>query len=433
MDYQQTVDYLFARLPMYSRIGAAALRNNLDNINALCAFLGDPQRGFKSIHVAGTNGKGSVTHMLAAVFQSSGYKTGLYTSPHLHDFRERIRINGAWIEEDFVVDFVSRIAPMIDETDPSFFEISVAMAFEYFRQNAVDIAMIEVGLGGRLDSTNIILPELSVITNVDYDHMNLLGDTLNKIAAEKAGIIKQHIPVIVGETNPQTKPVFESIADRLQSPITFADNHFYVSEWTHKENVLAVTVVHPNDEHVDYRLDLTGYYQLKNLVTTLETIRQAEHKGWQLPREKISAGLSHVRKLTALHGRWETIHHDPLVVLDVAHNEAGMRELAAQVELTDHYNLHVVIGAVKDKAVEKILALLPKEAFYYYTRAQIPRALPENELAAIGASLGLKGTAYATVAEALQSALAHAGRKDMILVCGSVFTVAEVDLSLIHT
>ncbi|MEP6748041.1 MAG: folylpolyglutamate synthase/dihydrofolate synthase family protein [Bacteroidota bacterium] len=428
MNYQQTLDYLFTKLPMYSRIGAAAFKADLTNTIALCEALGNPQTKFKSIHIAGTNGKGSTSHMLAAVLQNAGYKTGLYTSPHLKDFRERIRIDGQMIEEAFVVDFVKRIKPLILSLEPSFFEITVAMAFDYFVQQRVDIAVIEVGLGGRLDSTNIITPELSVITNIGWDHMNMLGDTLEKIAFEKAGIIKTGVPVVVGETIPVTKPVFLEKAINQHAPIIFATDDLYTIEWQQQPHILQVTVVDKKkDAHTTYGLDLQGIYQTKNILTVLETIKQLQQKGWHIDEKHIRNGLLHTKKITGLHGRWDIIHTLPMVVLDVGHNEDGIKQIAEQIEVTDHENLHIIIGLVKDKEADKILALLPKLATYYFTKAQIPRALPEDQLAEAGKMMGLNGHFYTDINTALKEAMAHAKKQDLIVVCGSVFVVGEVE------
>ncbi|HSZ85422.1 MAG TPA: folylpolyglutamate synthase/dihydrofolate synthase family protein [Puia sp.] len=429
MTYQQTIDYLFERLPMYSRIGAAAYKEDMTNTIKLCEAIGNLHTKFKSVHIAGTNGKGSVSHMLSAIFQTAGYKTGLYTSPHLKDFRERITMNGEFISEDFIIDFVKRMLPLIDEIEPSFFEITVAMAFEYFAQQQVDIAIIEVGLGGRLDSTNIITPELSVITNISYDHVNLLGDTLQKIAFEKAGIIKNNIPVVIGEFNNETHDVFKKKAAEENAPLTFADKKRFVAEWKFekKELVAEVTSVHNNEKDY-YHLDLIGIYQIKNLVTVLEAVNILEKKGWNITEAILQKALRNVKKLTGLHGRWEIIHEHPTVVLDVAHNEGGIRQLTEQIEITDHEELHLIIGMVKDKDIEKILSLLPKHASYYFTKAQIPRALPEQQLAEMAAAIGLQGDHYPDVNTALRSAINVSGKKDLIVICGSVFVVGEVEL-----
>jgi dihydrofolate synthase/folylpolyglutamate synthase len=429
MNYPQTLDYLLSKLPMYSRIGAAAYRADLTNTLLLTESIGNPERRFRSVHIAGTNGKGSTSHMLAAIFQEAGYKTGLYTSPHLKDFRERIRINGKMIEEAAVCEFVDRIRPISETIDPSFFEVTVAMAFDYFARNHVDIAIVEVGLGGRLDSTNIITPDLSVITNISYDHMNLLGNTLPAIAGEKAGIIKHNIPVVLGEYQPETAAVFEQKAKNENAPLTFADQHRYVTDWKYGRHTLDVEVATtPVADEVDwYTLDLAGIYQTRNLLTVLEAVHMLRGRGWKLEPSVVHRALRQVKRLTGLHGRWEIIQEHPDIVLDVAHNEDGIRQLLRQIEVTDHEELHIVLGMVKDKAIDKILNLLPKQANYYFTRAPIPRAMPEADLAeAAAAAAGLKGLSYPTVAEALQAAKTRARPKDLIVVCGSVFVVAEV-------
>lgn len=429
MTYEETIHYLFNRLPMFSRIGAAAYKKDLTNTLELCNYIDNPQQHFKSVHIAGTNGKGSTSHMLAAILQTAGYNVGLYTSPHLHDFRERFRINGEMIDKDYVIDFTQRIQPAIDKIEPSFFEITVAMAFDYFALHKVDIAIIETGLGGRLDSTNIITPELSIITNIGMDHMNLLGDTPEEIAMEKAGIIKPGIPVIVGETWLKVRKVFEDIAKERQAPLVFADHLRYVADWNYEHHQLAVQVAHPADDaRTDYVLDLPGYYQTKNLVTVLEAIHQLKQQGWHIPEEAVHGGLKQVKKLTGLHGRWEVIRHNPAVILDVGHNEDGIRQIVSQIELTNHKHLHIIIGMVKDKEIDKALRQLPREATYYFTQAQIPRALPAGELAAKGAQYDLTGNTYAEVNAALQTALQRAQRDDLILVCGSVFLVGEVNV-----
>lgn len=429
MNYEQATNYLFTRLPMFSRIGAAAYKKDLTNTLRLCEYLGNPQTKFKSVHIAGTNGKGSTSHILAAVLQTAGYKTGLYTSPHLRDFRERFRVNGEMIDKDFVVEFVERIQPAIDEIEPSFFEITVAMAFAYFVREGVDIAVIETGLGGRLDSTNVIIPEVSVITNIGWDHTNLLGNTLNAIAYEKAGIIKADVPVVIGETADESKQVFEQVAAEKGAPLFFADTRRYVAEWKYEHHQLMLQVATTGtDVRNTYQLDLPGYYQTKNCITVLEVIYHLQKAGYKITEEHLQQALRQVKKLTGLHGRWEVIHTNPVVVLDVGHNEDGIKQIAAQIELSDYQHLHIVIGLVKDKEIEKVLTLLPKEATYYFTRAQIPRALPENELAARAHAVGLNGHAYSDVPTAVKEAMHRAEKKDMILVCGSVFVVGEVNL-----
>jgi len=427
MTYQQAIDYLMSTLPMFSRIGKAAYKTDLTNTIELCNFLNNPERSFKSVHIAGTNGKGSTSHMLASIFQSAGYKTALYTSPHLKDFRERIRINGEMIREEFVSEFVSHIQPIIEKIEPSFFETTVAMAFEYFRKEKVDIAIIETGLGGRLDSTNIIQPELSVITNIGWDHMNILGDSLQKIAKEKAGIIKKDIPVVIGEAEGEIKSVFIEKANELNAPIIFASENFHAIDWQYKHHQLVVEIgVGHSEDKKFYHLDLPGIYQTKNLVTTLAAIRELEKKGYVFFDSQIKNGLRNVKKQTGLHGRWEIIREQPAVILDVAHNADGIKQLLRQLELIEPKHLHIVIGVVRDKDLDQVLTLLPKYAQYYFTQAQIPRALPSDNLLEAAAKYDLKGESFPEVNAALKQALLKAAKDDLILVCGSVFVVGEV-------
>jgi len=429
MDYSQTIEYLLTRLPLFSRIGAAAYKADLNNIMKLSVLLDNPEKKFKSIHIAGTNGKGSTSHMLAAILQKAGYKTGLYTSPHLYDFRERIRINGQMIPELRVTGFTDRIKSFIDQIEPSFFEITVAMAFEWFAAEAVDIAVIETGLGGRLDSTNIIIPEVSVITNISYDHMDLLGDTLQKIAFEKAGIIKAGIPVVIGEEQPEVMEVFIKVAAENGSPLYFASKKRFPDEWKNEGRYLYVQLTEThNNFKKKFQLDLPGLYQLKNIVTVSEVISVLNQKGYNIPDEVMQQGLKQVKSLTGLHGRWDILHENPLVVIDVAHNEEGMKAISRQIENTSHEELHIIIGMVKDKEIEKILSQLPLIANYYFTRAQIPRALPETELAARAGKIGLKGKIFEHVKQALEAAVLNAGPKDLVLICGSVFLAGEVNI-----
>lgn len=432
MNYQQTIDYLFSCLPMFSRVGAAAYKADLSNTIKLCDALGNPETTFKSVHIAGTNGKGSTSHMLAAILQTAGYKTGLYTSPHLKDFRERIKINGEMVTQEFVIGFTENIKPLIEQLEPSFFEITAAMAFEYFRQQHVDIAIIETGLGGRLDSTNIISPELSVITNIGWDHMNLLGNSLEEIAFEKAGIIKENIPVVIGEILPETWTVFEKKAKEKNAPIFIAPQIRQTTDWKWEKNHLIVEVAEEHHtDHKVYQLDLPGIYQTKNLLTVLETCSQLQLKGWAIDGEIIHKGLKETKKITGLHGRWEIIHNAPTLVVDVAHNVEGMKQLIQQIEMTEHNDLHIIVGMVKDKEVEAVLKLLPKNAHYYFTKAQIPRALPETELEAKAKRMGLAGKSFSNIDFALLSAAKKAHKKDLIIVCGSVFLVGEVSLAAV--
>jgi dihydrofolate synthase/folylpolyglutamate synthase len=427
MNYPETVEYLFSRLPMFSRIGADAFKKDLTNTIRLCEAVDNPQKKIKSIHIAGTNGKGSTSHMLAAVLQNAGYKTGLYTSPHLKDFRERIKVNGVWCDERFVVDFTQRIRPLIEEIEPSFFEITVAMAFDYFAKQEVDIAVIEVGLGGRFDSTNIITPELSIITNIGWDHMNMLGDTLEKIAFEKAGIIKTGIPVVIGETIPESKQVFLAKAAQTSSPVFLAQEERYITGWEYRHHHLFVEIADSkHDSRIRYELDLPGLYQSKNLLTVLSAIHQLQLQGWEISPDAIHTALSQVKKLTGLHGRWEIIRQHPDVILDVGHNVDGMTQIVRQLELSDYHHLHIIIGMVKDKEIDKVLGLLPKQAVYYFTQAQIPRALDAESVMLNAERFGLKGKVFPEVNLALKDALGHAHKEDLVLVCGSVFLVGEV-------
>ena len=428
MNYQQTIEYLFSRLPMFSRIGAAAFKKDLTNTIALCKSLDDPHKKFKSIHVAGTNGKGSVSHMLAAILQTAGYKVGLYTSPHLKDFRERIKVNGDEINEEYVIEFTGLMKPLIEEIEPSFFEITVAMAFDYFNKEKVDIAVIEVGLGGRFDSTNIITPELSVITNIGWDHMNILGDSLEKIAFEKAGIIKQIVPVVIGEYLPETRFVFEKTAVEKNAAIHYAKETRNVLSWTWMDHELIVEVAEKGKtDHKKYHLDLPGIYQSKNLLTVLAACTVLKQLHYDLDESHIRNGLQKTKKLTGLHGRWETIHEHPAIVLDVGHNEDGIKQITQQLELTTYHELHIIIGLVRDKEVEKVLALLPHSARYYFTQAQIPRALPAAILRSKAAEHNLDGEVYEEVNIAMRAAKAKAHKDDLILICGSVFLVGEVN------
>lgn len=427
MDYAQTLNFLYNQLPVFTKQGSAALRTGLHNIEALCAALGHPENKFKSIHIAGTNGKGSTSHMLAAIFQEAGYKTGLYTSPHLKDFRERIRVNGQMTEQQFVVDFVARIQNELHDLQPSFFEVTVAMAFAYFVQQQVDIAIIEVGLGGRLDSTNVITPELSLITNISYDHMHILGDTLPQIAGEKAGIIKDGVPVVVSETQAEVEKVFRDKAAAHHSPLHFADQEFLVQDSRMEHQHLQLSILHtPTDHGQQVALDLRGQYQGKNVLGVLMAVKLMQQKGWQLPEAAVHKGLSHVGHLTGLRGRWEVIQQHPFTVLDVGHNEAGITEIVQQLAHQVYNQLHIVIGFVKDKDIEKVLQLLPKTAHYYFCQAAIERALEADVLARMALHHGLQGHTFPNVQLAYHAAQQAAHKEDMVLVCGSFFIVGEV-------
>jgi dihydrofolate synthase / folylpolyglutamate synthase len=428
MNYTETIEYLFTRLPMFSRVGSAALKPGLDNTIALCAALGNPHQQFKSVHVGGTNGKGSVSHMLAAILQTAGFKTGLYTSPHLYDFRERIRINGAMIPEAAVVDFVNRIQPQIDQLDPSFFEITVAMAFDFFANEKVDIAIIEVGLGGRLDSTNIITPELAVITNIGYDHMALLGNTLPEIAGEKAGIIKNEIPVVIGEHQDATDTVFREKSEAANAALFFAADHFTVQNCQMLPDRLVVQLEEQDLEQVlELVLDLPGLYQLNNVQTALMAVEVLQQEGWQITDEQVTTALRNVKGLTGLMGRWDVLRTDPLLVVEVAHNVDGMQQMLRHLQEQKFQQLHLVVGMVKDKDISSVLQLLPREAQYYFTQVNIPRALDAGALQEQASIIGLMGAVYPDVNTAIETALQTAKPGDLVLVCGSIFLAGEVD------
>ncbi|WP_298299936.1 folylpolyglutamate synthase/dihydrofolate synthase family protein [Hydrotalea sp.] len=428
MNYSETIAYLYEQLPMFSKEGESAYKKDVTNTLLLCEKLGHPQHHFKTIHIAGTNGKGSTSHMLAAILQTAGYKTGLYTSPHLKDFRERIKVNGQLCSEAFIVSFTEQIMPAIESIQPSFFEITVAMAFDYFAQQQVDIAVIETGLGGRLDSTNIIIPELSVITNIGWDHMNLLGNTLEAIAAEKAGIIKNNIPVVIGEIISETKPVFEKTAQQHSAPIVYAQEQYALLNYQQTLMALTVTVRNNSKDLTEtYTLDLPGLYQNNNLITVLTAVEQLNKKGWNLQENFIQTGLANTKKITGLHGRWELLHQHPNVIADVAHNEAGIQQLLQQVAICTYHCLHIVFGMVKDKDASLVLKLLPENATYYFTQAHIPRALEVLSLKEKAQKFGLTGNTYGHVNEAVQAAIQVAKENDLIVVCGSVFLIAEID------
>lgn len=404
MTYQQTLDYLFSQLPMFQRIGASAYKVDLSNTIELCNLLGNPQHHFKSVHIAGTNGKGSTSHMLASILQEAGYTVGLYTSPHLIDFRERIKINGEMISEQEVVDFVTKYKKDFEKINLSFFEWTVGLAFDYFSNQKVDIAVVETGLGGRLDSTNVIIPEISIITNIGKDHMQFLGDTLEKIALEKAGIIKKNVPIIIGETQPEIKHVFVSKAKDLGSAIYFADQ-----------------IIQQGLES-----DLKGSYQKKNIKTVLASVHELKKLEFAISDEQIKSGLLHVVRNTGLMGRWQTLGLDPKIICDTGHNEAGIREVISQLESLTYNKLHFVLGAVNDKEIDSVLELLPKNAVYYFCQAKIPRALDVNELKNKAKSYRLNGNAYSSVKNAYEEAKKTANKHDLIFIGGSTFVVAEV-------
>ena len=403
MNYQETLSWMFNRLPMFQTQGKNALNNKLDNILTFTSALGNPQTKFKSLHIAGTNGKGSSSSMLASILQEAGYKVGLYTSPHLKDFRERIKIDGKEIPEDYVVNFISENKSFLEEHSLSFFEMTVGMAFSYFSEEKVDIAVIEVGLGGRFDSTNIIIPEVSLITNISKDHTDILGDTLPKIAFEKAGIIKQNVPVVISEYQEETAPVFTARAKEMKAPIIFA-NHIETSLTT----------------------DLQGTYQEKNIKGVIAVIELLIHQGWDITSENIAQGLLHVVRNTNLKGRWQTLSSYPTIVCDTGHNVGGLTYVMEQLKKQTYTNLHIVVGFVKEKDVNSVLELFPKEATYYFCSPAIARGLNVDTLKEIATAKGLQGERYSSVAEALNAAKAQALSTDFIFVGGSTFVVAEV-------
>ena len=404
MTYRQTLDFLFRQLPMYQREGKIAFKKDLTNTLGLCKILGEPHQKFKSIHIAGTNGKGSTAHMLASIFHEAGYKTGLYTSPHLKDFRERIRINGKMISQKEVVDFVDQFQEQFEPIRPSFFEWTVALAFFYFAKEKVDIAIIETGLGGRLDSTNIITPELSVITNIGFDHTDVLGGTLDLIAKEKAGIIKNNIPIVVVNHSGQKK-VFEQVARERKAPL------YFTNELT---------------TNIELKTDLLGNYQKENTKGVFHAWLQLRKQGWEISFTQLESGLKNVVKNSSLRGRWEILQQNPLIIAETAHNEDGLKAALKQLNSLNSPKIHFVLGFVKDKKLDTILNLFPKKAHYYFCEAKIPRALPVNELKRLSIKYELKGDKFNSVSEAVKAAKAKAEPTDTIYIGGSNFVVAEV-------
>jgi dihydrofolate synthase / folylpolyglutamate synthase len=404
MTYQETLDWMFSQLPMYQRQGNSAFKKDLSNTLKLAKNLGHPEKSFKTIHVAGTNGKGSTSHMLASILQEAGYKVGLYTSPHLKDFRERIKINGHTVSKQFVMGFIKSNKQFFENHSMSFFEMTVGMAFDYFSKEKVDIAVIEVGLGGRLDSTNIITPIVSVITNIGLDHVQLLGNTLEAIALEKAGIIKPKVPVIIGETQLETLTVFKDTAKKNNSKIVFADQQLLET----------------------YKSDMHGTYQSKNIVTVLQAIKELQLNGFKISKEQIKIGLLNVVKNTGLMGRWQQIHSKPKVICDTGHNKEGLTYVMNQISNEEFETLHIVFGVVNDKDISSIIHLLPKKAKYYFCKPDIPRGLDAIELKKNMANYGIFGDAYNSVNEAYKEALKNASPDDFIFIGGSTFVVAEI-------
>lgn len=431
MDYKQTLEYLFSQLPMFQRVGVAAYKANLDNTHAILELLGSPHKNFRSLHIAGTNGKGSVSHMTASVLQQKGLKTGLYTSPHLKSFRERIKINGEMISKKYVISFVEKFKKEFEKIKPSFFEMTVGMAFKYFEESKVDIAVIEVGMGGRLDSTNVISPELSIITNIGFDHTQFLGNTLEKIAKEKAEIIKPETPVVIGEYQEEIANIFTNKAKACNSEIYFSDQNiaFQSINESSSRNKKAWQVSLNNSGNPfieNISLPLTGLYQLKNLITTLQSIEVLNYMGFGLSVQHIKAGIENVIKSTGIRGRWETLSVKPLVICDIGHNLEGMQNILSQIKTISFEKLHFVLGMVNDKQIDNILKLLPKHAAYYFCKANIPRGLGQKKLLEKASGHGLKGQSYESVKSALETAKQNSKANDLIFVGGSTFVVAEV-------
>lgn len=422
MTYQETITYLFNSTPLFQNIGQGAYKEGLSNTHALDEYFGHPHQTFRTIHVAGTNGKGSCSHTIAAILQSAGYKVGLYTSPHLVDFRERIRVNGAPVNEEFVIDFVAKHRHFFEPLHPSFFELTTAMALLYFAQQQVDVAVIEVGLGGRLDCTNIINPDLSIITNISFDHTGLLGDTLGKIAFEKAGIIKPQTPVVIGEHTEETLPVFKGEAKEKKAPITFAQDTLL---YTNKE-CLADHDMYHSTPYGDLRVQLRGYCQEKNVNTLLHVINQLQQKGYNIQKEAIYQGFANVCQLTGLMGRWQQLNASPRLICDTGHNIGGFSYIVPQLQAQVCKTLRIVFGMVNDKDINGVLALLPKQATYYFAQASVARALESQVLQSLAAEHGLHGNTYPDVASATQAALNEADKEDFIYVGGSSFIVADL-------
>lgn len=428
MNYQETLDFMFSQLPMYQRQGNTAFKKDLTNTLALCKALDNPEQKFKTIHVAGTNGKGSVSHMLAAILQKHGLKVGLYTSPHLKDFRERIRINGEMCSEQYVIDFVAKNKELFSTISPSFFEMTVAMCFDYFAEQEVDIAVIETGLGGRLDSTNVITPILSVITNIGYDHTDMLGHTLPEIAGEKAGIIKQGVPVVIGEMHQETTHVFVKKANEMKAPIHFVEQGLEVEHIKFKPHYMDLTIL-KSDSSIwfeNLRSDLSGGYQYHNVLTALKSVDILRGQNYFIEDATIREALADVKGITDLQGRWQTLGENPTIICDTGHNAEGIRYNVERINLLGYNKLHMVFGSVADKDISKVLAMLPKQATYYFCKADIPRGKDAKELMQEAIAFNLVGSSYPSVTDAFNAAKLAAEENDLIFVGGSTFVVAEV-------
>lgn len=427
MNYKETLDWMFAQLPMFQRKGQAAYKANLNNTLALDEHFSHPHKKFKTIHVAGTNGKGSVSHMIASCLQEAGYKTALYTSPHLKDFRERIRVNGECVSESFVQNFIGDNREIFEDLHPSFFEMTVAMAFKYFEEQEVDYAVIETGLGGRLDSTNIINPEISIITNISPDHTALLGDTVEKIAFEKAGIIKKETPVVIGEYDSLVSNVFEEKAKKNNAELLYASELFLIKNSSFNKDERKMDVYcGDNVRFKDLKSSLVGAYQEKNIPTVLAAIDILKKKGLILEDDNIYKGIKNVVVNTSIMGRWQILNKEPLTICDTAHNEAGISSVLAQIKQISFNHLHIVFGMVSDKSIDKVLSMMPKDAIYYFTKASIPRAMNEEDLQALASKYNLVGNTYKTVLEAVEVVNKKAKDNDLIYIGGSTFIVAEI-------
>lgn len=423
MNYLETLDYLYNSTPLFQHVGKAAYKEGLSNTHLLDAHLGHPHRKFHTIHVAGTNGKGSCSHTLAAILQAAGYKTGLYTSPHLIDFRERIRVDGQVASESFVIDFVQKHRPFFEPLSCSFFELTTAMAFDYFAQQEVEVAIIEVGLGGRLDCTNIITPKLSIITNISLDHTQFLGTTLAQIASEKGGIIKKEIPVVIGETTPETKEVFTNLSKEVKAPILFAEEEQLLLATSHNHEGAPI---YETTDYPNLLGELRGIYQQKNTQTLLSAIRQLKKQGFDISDAAVRTGFANVTQLTGLMGRWQQLATAPKTICDTGHNVAGISYIVEQLKSQNYKKLHVVLGMVSDKDIESVLQLLPTTATYYFTQAAIPRALPANELKELASKYGLRGDSHPNVPAAYLQARESAQSDDFIFIGGSSFIVADL-------
>ncbi len=430
MNYRETLNYLYTQLPMFHRVGAPAYKANLDNTVSISKLLDHPELKFPSIHIAGTNGKGSTSHMIASILKEAGYKTGLFTSPHLKDFRERIKVNGRMILKSEVTSFVTKFKNDFTQLEPSFFEWTFGLATQHFHQQQVDIAVMETGMGGRLDSTNILHPRLTIITNIGFDHMQFLGNTLVKIANEKAGIIKPGVPLVIGETQAEVFEVFLEKARELNSSVTFADQCFSIHANEElipgKTSIKMEVLRHEDQSVVSVESPLTGTYQLKNILTVLESIEKLKELGYQIPEEAVTKGIKNVVKNTGFHGRWQILAKKPLTIADISHNKDGLKVMLSQLRNAADQKLHFVLGVVNDKDINGMLHLLPQNATYYFCKADIPRGLDAEELAKKAILSGLKGEVFTSVKNALKAARQAAGKEDLVLVSGSAFVVAEV-------